>query len=591
MQPITNNIESDMRSDSLSDLVPASHEPKFIKKCCNSGKKKLWYSVIAILFIIAFAALIQVFIIPTKTENVAKNRVKDEVIMKEEHLNGSHNRFNSWINNSCIDCAVGYFSYYIYNMTNPEQVLYESALPKFEELGPWVYRRFGHKKNVRFYDDKSGANISRLVTYTNVPSFVFEPQLSTNLDRHDSIIYTINFALLGFFNTLNWIQGNEAFQSILSVWDNLMKTAPIESILYNKTVFKYLHGVNNAMIESVSLPNATFFRLLSLDENTVIEKTGEYNIDNCRELIIYQNVSISENTHPLIKQFIPYVYNRTDAIVATSRETLQFPPFNYIGKNKYENGRLIIWGTEKFRPVNYIFEKEVTHKGLNMNRYKISNEVWLNITDKPENKGYHLNYLPSGLINLTLFRGSPSFLSKGHFKGFPYYQKNVNDKFNIKMIFDNSDIYNNEEEDEQLFDMDPFSGIGFRQYHTYQINFHAITLKRPYNTNYKKANLSFWNDIIPFARVVVRGGASDDKIEDVANAYKQLEFYNNLSLYGGIMIGIVCVGLILLIIYIMISYSNKEVYINEKIHPQISLAERAINTEENGSDSDTKYSL
>eukprot|EP01083_Nonionella_stella_P250512 865161_1 len=118
-------------------LIPMSKQ-KAKKSRCRRSNKKLWYFVIATLFVIFLAGLIQYFIIPDVIDDFAKQTVRNQVILKEEHMDGSHDPYNSWVNNTCIDCAGGYFSYYIYNMTNPEQVLYESALPEFEELGPWI---------------------------------------------------------------------------------------------------------------------------------------------------------------------------------------------------------------------------------------------------------------------------------------------------------------------------------------------------------------------------------------------------------------------------------------------------------------------
>lgn len=304
-----------------------------------------------------------------------------------------------------------------------------------------------------------------------------------------------------------------------------------------------MYGITSDYIENncSDINGATFFRLSANGSMDIKEKTGYHDISELREMSLFRNFSYPLTSHPLLKLLLTVW--ETEECVDGSRQMGQFPP------NYWVSGEpLNIWSTEKFRKVPYIYQKSLKYKGLNLLRFRVSDEIWMNMSESPVQKNYRMYDLPSGLVNLTNVRGTPVFVSKGHFYNYEFYEQSVNQRFNIKMldIDVNGDLI--EDEDDQYFDIDPISGIAFRNYHTYQLNFRAIYPWRNYTSVFSTSNISWWNSIIPFARVKVRAFVTDDQIEDYANTINFMIVLKDMSMYGGPVVAVLFIGCAIAII-------------------------------------------
>eukprot|EP01084_Bolivina_argentea_P272366 463719_1 len=153
-------------------------------------------------------------------------------------------------------------------------------------------------------------------------------------------------------------------------------------------------------------------------------------------------------------------------------------------------------------------------------------------TGESENCKYY-QFWEDGIFNLTNLRGPPSFVSKGRLLDAPYFIENTVRKFNISEP--DPDI------DDQYFDIDPKSGIVFRNYHSYQLNFQMIRVHRPYPTNW--SNITIYDDLIPFAYIRVEGIATDQNMEDYADILDTIDLLKGLSLYGGPAVAVLLFGI------------------------------------------------
>ncbi|VDP38459.1 unnamed protein product [Schistosoma mattheei] len=70
-----------------------------------------------------------------------------------------------------------YFSIYLYNLTNPQEVL-SGGRPRFTEVGPYVYREDRQRNNVEF----SGESPPKTVKYQHRIFYHFQPDLSVGPD-------------------------------------------------------------------------------------------------------------------------------------------------------------------------------------------------------------------------------------------------------------------------------------------------------------------------------------------------------------------------------------------------------------------------
>ncbi|CAH8674936.1 unnamed protein product [Schistosoma rodhaini] len=70
-----------------------------------------------------------------------------------------------------------YFSIYLYNLTNPEEVL-NGGRPRFDEVGPYVYREDRQRNNVEFSEESP----PKTVKYQHRILYYFQPELSVGPD-------------------------------------------------------------------------------------------------------------------------------------------------------------------------------------------------------------------------------------------------------------------------------------------------------------------------------------------------------------------------------------------------------------------------
>eukprot|EP00486_Rosalina_sp_Unknown_P010031 CAMPEP_0201580916 /NCGR_PEP_ID=MMETSP0190_2-20130828/58965_1 /ASSEMBLY_ACC=CAM_ASM_000263 /TAXON_ID=37353 /ORGANISM="Rosalina sp." /LENGTH=672 /DNA_ID=CAMNT_0048017931 /DNA_START=234 /DNA_END=2252 /DNA_ORIENTATION=- len=152
-----------------------------------------------------------------------------------------------------------------------------------------------------------------------------------------------------------------------------------------------------------------------------------------------------------------------------------------------------------------------------------------------------------GIANLTNLRGSPSFMSKGRFLDAPYFIETVVNRF------DGLDEPE-QEEDDQYFDIDPKTGIVFRNFHNYQMNFQFYELNIPdskqnlFPNGHNFSNFEIFGTLMPFAYIRVEAVANDDQMEFYKDTLDQIDLIKGFSLYGGPALAVVFFGLMFFIL-------------------------------------------
>jgi len=241
---------------------------------------------------------------------------------------------------------------------------------------------------------------------------------------------------------------------------------------------------------------------------------------------------------------------------------------------------LDIWSIEKFRVAQYVYDRDVNYKGVDLMRFRIDDAeamaceyfydddcsssitptnpptaeptmevTTIDLTFEPtfepttqptcsqvivgeSSTCKYMQFWEDGVWNLTNLRGSPSFMSKGRFLDAPYFINTTNIAFNLSLP--------EREEDDQYFDVDPRTGIVFRNFHNYQINFRFLEMDRPYLNNF--TNFSIVDRLIPFAYVRVEALATDEQMEFYVETLNAMDTINNVSLYGGPILAVICFG-------------------------------------------------
>lgn len=100
-------------------------------------------------------------------------QILKRLILKE------NSTFQNWLNPP----AFIYRKYYLFNITNPNEVEQGVEKANLVQMGPYVYREILQKRNVSFTNDDK-------VTYSPVSVLYFEPSLSNG--TMDDLVTFIN---------------------------------------------------------------------------------------------------------------------------------------------------------------------------------------------------------------------------------------------------------------------------------------------------------------------------------------------------------------------------------------------------------------
>jgi hypothetical protein len=76
--------------------------------------------------------------------------------------------YNEWKSNDYKGAIPIYTKFYIWNLTNPEATL-SGKKPFFEELGPYRFREYSYKYNIKFDDDEDEVSFSQYTRYKFLP--------------------------------------------------------------------------------------------------------------------------------------------------------------------------------------------------------------------------------------------------------------------------------------------------------------------------------------------------------------------------------------------------------------------------------------
>lgn len=114
------------------------------------------------------------------------NGIEDQITVPDPE---DEEKYDQWKSNDYDDAPKAYTEYYIFNLTNPKDFL-DGKTPIYNELGPYTFRDYSYKYNVRFNDDDDEVSFSSYTTHE------FKPEKSDGLTLKDNIT-NINPAYLG----------------------------------------------------------------------------------------------------------------------------------------------------------------------------------------------------------------------------------------------------------------------------------------------------------------------------------------------------------------------------------------------------------
>ncbi|KAI8798272.1 lysosome membrane protein 2 [Biomphalaria glabrata] len=383
--------------------------------------------VLGVLFLAAGCSLLYVF------DSMIHSEVKGNLPLK----NGSDS-FKNWQSpRTPIK-----FQIWIFNVTNHDEII-QGRKPHVQQHGPYTYREHREKIDIKYFDNGT-------VTYRELRSFVFDRENSVGSE--DDTYYTVNLPavtimdlvkreytiLKKVINVLLLLLGERLFiplsvnQLMWGYEDNLLKTV--------KTLLKDLN-VNVTFSDEFGL----FYNQNNTDDGLYEIYSGIKSMDNFGQIISWNYLEKLNYWTSDVSNMI----NGTDGTI--------YPPFIAKEETKY------LFSSDLCRSLGMDYTKDVTVKGIGMDRFVAPDIMFGNVTVNPYNAGFCTpkdNCLPSGLLNVSVCRsGAPVIMSMPHFLGC--------DQETVDSIHGLSP---NREEHQSYIDIEPMTGVAMNVGKRLQIN-------------------------------------------------------------------------------------------------------------------------
>ncbi|XP_067231943.1 lysosome membrane protein 2c [Chanodichthys erythropterus] len=390
----------------------------WLRSCCVWGT-----GLICILLLIAGIAMVvsQVFL------KLLNNRIKEQVVLE----NGTE-AFSVWQNPP----PPVYMQFYFFNLTNPEEVL-NGDKPSVIEIGPYTYREYRPKEDVKFMDN--GTRVQAV----NPKTYVFEPNMSRGSE--DDLVRTVNIPAVTVMEKYKdtFLVSRIISDLMKSLSVGVFKTFSVGDLLwgYEDPLLKEFKVFEPALDDHFGL----FYKKNGTNDGDYVFFTGKKNYQDFARINEWNGQS-SLNW-----------WSSDECNMINGTDGASFHPI--ITKTE----KLYIFSSDLCRSIYALYESDVSVQGVPGFRFVPPSEVFANLTINPDNAGFCVpagNCLGSGLLNASVCKeGAPIIMSSPHF-----YQ--ADDKF-VQDVFG---MNPKKEEHETVIDINPLTGLLLRGAKRVQVN-------------------------------------------------------------------------------------------------------------------------
>ncbi|MFX0135241.1 MAG: hypothetical protein ACFFDN_16475, partial [Candidatus Hodarchaeota archaeon] len=147
----------------MSELKNKKLDKLSIKKSPGKtlGRKK----TIGAIILLAFGLLLMPsgFVLAEVIQGEIDKGIAEEVSVPSKHSSA----FDEWITNDYEDAPEMYETFYLWNLTNPNEYI-AGDKPVFEEIGPFVFRLLNYKYNIDFSDDNDEVSYKEYSKYIEI---------------------------------------------------------------------------------------------------------------------------------------------------------------------------------------------------------------------------------------------------------------------------------------------------------------------------------------------------------------------------------------------------------------------------------------
>ncbi|ETO24261.1 hypothetical protein RFI_12901, partial [Reticulomyxa filosa] len=445
------------------------------------------------------------------------------------------------------DSGVQLFNFYVFNITNPYEVL-NGSIPQLQEIGPFIYRRFEFKNDVVFSED------SCTVSYRYSFSFEFQEDMtnSQNSVGINETVTVLNPGVLTFFNTMN-----TGFA--LTSWAEYFNSLPGIKLFYQVTIQDIILGVGDPGLAKISFKSVdqTKYGLLNQASINMVERTGycdRYDLRVLEEIWNTTNISYWSSMED-----VKVNYTFDEVVYSNGLEMWRFKCFVLL----FYFILFFIYIYVHMLCIMYFFLFKYAIYGFLVNylpsptncafacimclrRWKVSDNTLKNATNYPYNAQYFA-FGHDGLLNFSVRKEIPeqtmAYLSFPHFYQGEYYVKHVEEVVGLDAP--------NPDTDATYFDLEPQTGIVIRNWLAFQTNFQLFPLME--NISYINSSngldimvtnfSNLPNFLVPMGYQVINAYAPSDVTQSLATSLTLLRQLKDTSFYGGISFGVVLVAL------------------------------------------------
>lgn len=478
---------------------------------CCSRKVKLIISFVIGCLLLIIGIIMNIFM-PLIIESI----VKDKLVLSPDSYT-----YDMWKE---IPIPI-YMTFYLFNITNHEQVLRNGAKPALQEVGPYVFSQKMIKENITFHENGT-------VSYEQKKVYHFEENKS-KAKLSDTITH-INIALVSAGYTVKTVHnGNEFLHYAIETGCN---AKGVDCSLFLKhTVSELLFdGYEDPFIESAAqffnMPFKKFGFFIGRNDTS---SDGVYSIFTGKSDI--NKLGLMDNwKHE--KNLSDYWFGpQCERLDRSSAGDLR-PPYVL----KTSNEPIFMFVGDICRSFELRFHQNVENNGISCKRYVADEKLFDYTLD--ENKCYCFNASEcpmNGVANISKCSyGAPVFISYPHFLyADKSYTKDIDGM--------------NANESNHLFymDIEPTFGVPINAKAKMQIN---VLVENDVNFNYTK-NLTNSRIFIPQLWTSISAEIDDNMVNELKLVLNTVPIVCDIVSYV-----MMCFGVILILLVIYFTFCSKQ---------------------------------
>ncbi|XP_052815897.1 lysosome membrane protein 2-like [Mya arenaria] len=404
-----------------------------------------------------------------------------------------------------------YLQVYMFNLTNPDEVLAGTKPPNLVQAGPYTYSEKRTKYDIKFNDNGT-------VTYRQNRTFHFLPDMSQGHNESD-IFVTANPVYWALYNALVLEEPvvREVIYLLTQVFDeHPFMTRPLREIIwgYHDQLLNITKAIDPDWFYTDYI--GFFMNKNATNDGVYTVYTGESDISKLGVIDKYNGSSHLD------------FWTTTQANMINGSDGTLGPPYLPKDTTTYS------FSSDVCRSVPGVYSKDVkSPQGIKLWRFSGPMSAFQNATENPANLGYctpQTNCLGGGLVNVSAcqsvdFFHLPVAVSLPHFL--------FTDKRYLEAV---TGLSPNEEEHNTILDLEPYTGLVLRAEKRVQINVYLTPI----------ANVTETLDIKPVFLPIFwlnESAVIDDKS---AAKLKRLLFTPLLIIEVG-EITLICVGVLILL--------------------------------------------